>query len=59
MKGSKSDINNSRKAFDSITKPTGVWSMSDIQRVKQLLDGKIELDELEMDTELYEMAESI
>ncbi len=33
--------------------------MSDIQRVKLLLDGKIELDELEMDTELYEMAESI
>ena len=33
--------------------------MSNFDRVKQLLDGDIELDELEMDTELYQMAESI
>jgi len=33
--------------------------MSDIERVKMLLDGKIELGELEMDSALYEMAESI
>ncbi|HJL64842.1 MAG TPA: hypothetical protein QGF70_04570 [Candidatus Thalassarchaeaceae archaeon] len=33
--------------------------MSNFERVKQLLDGDIELDELEIDTELYQMAESI
>ena len=33
--------------------------MSNFDRVKQLLDGDIELDELEMDTEIYQIAESI
>jgi len=46
-------------AFDSITPLMAHGMMSDFERVKQLLDGDIHPDELELDDELYEMAESI
>jgi len=46
-------------AFDSIIPLMAHRSMSDFERVKQLLDGDIGPDELELDDDLYEMAESI